>query len=177
MYVLLPFTGAVIAVIFYAVIRAGLLPVPSTKEASLVIVAISVLVGLFSQQAAVKLKDVAEAFLAKPAVGPAAESKPQGSVPPGTKPDSNAGQGGPKSTDPAQGKAGDKVQIKGTRMQTVTSIMFGTVELGRAEYDLKDGTLTITVPERPATQTDPKVNVVVKGDTPTPLTVTFSYQS
>src|SRR6185295_1232668 len=84
MYVLLPFTGAVIAVIFYAVIRAGLLPVPSTKEASLVIVAISVLVGLFSQQAAVKLKDVAEAFLAKPAVGPAAESKPQGSVPPGT---------------------------------------------------------------------------------------------
>lgn len=174
MYVLLPFTGAIIAVIFYAVIRAGLLPVPNSKEASVVIIAISVLVGLFSQQAAVKLKDVAEAFLAKPAVGPAAESKPQGSVPPGSKPDSKTGQGGAKpKLDKAQGKAGDQVKITGTRMKTVDSVTFGKAAVATTDFSIKEGTITVKVPTQPPGP-PPKVNVEVKGDTGS-FTLEFTY--
>ena len=179
MYVLLPFTGAIMSVIFYSVIRAGLVPVPTSKDASIAVIAIAVLVGLFSQQAAVKLKDIFEAILAKPQTGPVSESKPQGSVPPGGSPESKPGQGGPKPTfDKAQGKAGDTITLTGTGMKTVDSVTFGTVSLAKSEFSLtKDGTITMTVPKPPVTSppTDPKVNVVVKGDAGT-ITLPFTYQ-
>src|SRR6266851_3240965 len=128
MYVLLPFTGATIAVIFYAVIRAGLLPVQANKNTSVVLIAIAVLVGLFSQQAAVKLKDIANAFLAKPAAGPPSETKPQGSLPPGGGPVTKPGTSAPApAISPASGPAGTPVKITGTGMTTVTSITFGGV--------------------------------------------------
>ena len=176
MYVLLPFTGATISVIFYSIMRAGLVPTPTSKDASIAVIAIAILVGLFSQQAAVKLKDIFEGILAKPAIGPAAESKPQGSVPPGGSPESKPGQGGPKPAfDKAVGKPGDKVQIKGTGMKSVKSVTFGTIQLAPEDFTLKDGTLTVTVPTRPATQTDPKVNVIVVGE-PGTFTLEFTYQ-
>ncbi len=82
-YILLPFTGAAIALIFYLVIRGGFFsPQASFQQTSpFGFAALSALVGLFSQQAVLKLKEVAETMLAKPT--PGENSKPQGTVKPG----------------------------------------------------------------------------------------------
>ena len=169
MYALLPFTGATMAVIFYVIIRAGLLPLQTTKNVSVGIIAVAILVGLFSQQAAVKLKDIAEALLAKPAPGPPAESKPQGSVPPGeTKP-------GPAKAaiTPENGQAGTPVKITGTGMKTVSSVTFGGVE-GTDKAVATDGTITVKAPPQTSVPTSP-VEVVVTGDKGT-VKLLFTYK-
>ncbi len=64
MYCLLPVIGALLATIFYVVLRGGLLTV-QTPSATLNIygfAAVGALVGLFSEQAAAKLKDVFSAM-------------------------------------------------------------------------------------------------------------------
>jgi hypothetical protein len=169
MYVLLPFTGATMAVIFYVIIRAGLLPLQTTKNVSVGIIAVAIVVGLFSQQAGVKLKDIANALLAKPAPGPPAESKPQGSVPPGeTKP-------GPAKPGimPEAGKAGTQVKITGTGMKTVSSVTFGGVE-GTDKAVAADGTITVKTPSQTPVPTG-AVDVVVTGDKGT-VKLLFTYK-
>jgi hypothetical protein len=173
MYVLLPFTGATIAVIFYAVIRAGFLPVQASKNASVATIAIAAIVGLFSQQAAVKLKDIADAFFTKPAPGPPSESKPQGSVPPGGSPESKPGPPKP-AISPTSGPAGTPVKIAGTGMKSVKSITFGG-NPGTAVAIAADGTITVTPPPPTAGQ-DPKVEVVVTGDKEPPVKLEFTYK-
>jgi len=174
MYVLLPFTGATIAVIFYAVIRAGLLQVQANKNTSVALIAIAVLVGLFSQQAAVKLKDIADAFLAKPASGPPGETKPQGSLPPGSTPVGKPGPvGSGPAINPATGSAGTPVTITGTGMKAVSSITFG----GRpgTAITVAGDTITVTPPTPTAGQADP-VEVVVTGDKD-PVKLSFTYKA
>jgi hypothetical protein len=90
MYYLLPFKGMLVAVATYLAIRAGLLTVQVQPTGSLVYVyaGVACLVGTFSGQTMVKLKEVAEALFAK--------------VPPGdsalvTKPAEKAGEGGEKA--------------------------------------------------------------------------------
>lgn len=64
MYCLLPVIGALLATIFYVVLRGGLLTV-QTSSGSLNVygfAAVGALVGLFSEQAAAKLKDVFSAM-------------------------------------------------------------------------------------------------------------------
>jgi hypothetical protein len=174
MYVLLPFTGATIAVIFYAVIRAGLLPVQASNNTSMGMIAIAVLVGLFSQQAAVKLKDIADAFLAKPASGPPSESKPQGSLPPGGSPETKPGPGAPKpAISPADGQAGTKVKIKGTGMTKVDKITFGGVDATGFTITTADDTITVEAPTPAAGQG--KVDVEVTGDKGT-VKLSFTYK-
>jgi hypothetical protein len=169
MYVLLPFTGATMAVVFYVIIRAGLLPLQNTKNVSLGIIAIAIFVGLFSQQAAVKLKDIADAFLAKPAPGPPTESKPQGSVAPGeTKPGTVKA-----AISPASGSANADVKITGTGMKTVTSVTFGGVKSENVVV-AADGTITVKPPTQIPLPTTP-VEVVVTGDKET-VKLTFTYK-
>jgi IPT/TIG domain len=169
MYFLLPFTGAIMAVVFYVIIGAGLLPLQSTKNVSLAVITIAILVGLFSQQAAVKLKDIADAFLAKPAPGPPSESRPQGSVPPGeTKP----GTAKPAIT-PDSGAVATPVKITGTGMKTVNSVTFGGVE-GTNKAVAADGTITVKVPPQTPVPTTP-VEVVVTGDKGT-VKLLFTYK-
>ena len=174
MYVLLPFTGATIAVIFYAVIRAGLLPVQANKNTSVALIAIAVLVGLFSQQAAVKLKDIADAFLAKPASGPPSETKPQGSLPLGSSPVVKAGPAAPgPAINPSSGPADKPVKpvtITGTGLKTVSSITFGGVP-GTA-ITIDGDTITVT----PPTHAEGQVDVVVTGDKPDPVKLSFTYK-
>jgi len=71
LYFLLPFTGAILAVIFYLVVRGGFFspqaPVQFTSPFGFA--ALSALVGLFSPQATLKLKDVAETIFTKPGAG------------------------------------------------------------------------------------------------------------
>jgi hypothetical protein len=81
-YVLLPFTGAILAVIFYFVVRGGFFsPQASFENTSpFGFAALSALVGLFSPQATLKLKEVAETIFTKPGAGK--DTKPQETVPP-----------------------------------------------------------------------------------------------
>jgi len=76
-YILLPFVGATIALIFYFVIRGGFFSPQATVQQTspYSFVALASLVGLFSEQAVLKLKDVFETLFTKPKAG--ADSKPQ----------------------------------------------------------------------------------------------------
>lgn len=70
MYLLIPFTGALLGLIFYITIRGGLFPQATIQQTSpFAFVAISALVGLFSVQAALKLQDIAETVFTKAGEG------------------------------------------------------------------------------------------------------------
>lgn len=77
MYVLRPFVGTTLAIVFYFVIRGGLF----SAQAKIIdtspfgFAGLSGLVGLFSEQAVLKLKEMAETLLSKPS--PGANAKPQ----------------------------------------------------------------------------------------------------
>jgi hypothetical protein len=77
MYVMLPFAGATLGLIFYLVVRGGFFsPQSSFEETSpFGFAAFSALIGMFSQQAVLKLQAVAETLLTKPPAG--ADAKPQ----------------------------------------------------------------------------------------------------
>ncbi|MCL4538324.1 MAG: hypothetical protein M1378_01755 [Bacteroidetes bacterium] len=76
-YVLIPIVGAVLSLAFYLVIRGGFFSggpnVDQTNPYGFM--ALGVLIGMFSEQAVLKLKDVAETLLSKPPKG--ADSTPQ----------------------------------------------------------------------------------------------------
>jgi hypothetical protein len=77
MYIMRPFVGTTLAIVFYFVIRGGLFkPQAQIADASTFgFAGLSGLVGLFSEQAVLKLKEVAETFFSKPS--PGANAKPQ----------------------------------------------------------------------------------------------------
>jgi hypothetical protein len=128
-YLLLPFTGAILAVIFYFVVRGGFFsPQASFENTSpFGFAALSALVGLFSPQATLKLKEVAETIFTKPGsgldsktqtssdeVGPSISISPPPTVSPVT---------------PASGPvAGDtRVVITGTGFASGVAVKFGDV--------------------------------------------------
>lgn len=77
MYILMPFLGSALGVVFYLVIRGGFFsPQATVNETSpFGFAALAVLVGLFSEQAVLKLKQVAETVLTEASEGK--NSKPQ----------------------------------------------------------------------------------------------------
>ena len=84
-YLLLPFCGAILAVLFYFIVRGGFLsPRTNSMQTSLYgFCAMACLVGLFSEQAVLKLKQVAETVFmtteqGKDANPPTTEGKPKG---------------------------------------------------------------------------------------------------
>ena len=70
-YVMQPFAGTALAVVFYIVIRGGFFsPQAGFKQTSpFGFAALAAMVGMFSEQAVLKLKEVAETVLAKPKPG------------------------------------------------------------------------------------------------------------
>ena len=78
MYFALPFIGSAMATIFSLLIVAGFVDSATGRSQSLFIIAVAGLVGMFSQQAALKLTDIANAFFTKPGQG--SDAKPQKSV-------------------------------------------------------------------------------------------------
>jgi hypothetical protein len=74
-YLMQPFAGTALAVVFYLVIRGGFFsPQAGFKQTSpFGFAALAAMVGMFSEQAVLKLKDVAETVLAKPQPGKDAE--------------------------------------------------------------------------------------------------------
>jgi hypothetical protein len=74
-YILLPPIGAAIALVFYAIVRAGfyspkndttVVSQASRESLPWIVAAVAALVGMFREAAASKLKDVAQAILKKP---------------------------------------------------------------------------------------------------------------
>jgi hypothetical protein len=65
MYILLPFTGGILAMLFYFVVRGGFFSPQSTiKQTSpFAFAAFASLVGMFSSQAVAKLKEIASTLL------------------------------------------------------------------------------------------------------------------
>ena len=80
-YILLPFVGSTLALVFYFVIRGGFFSPEATIEQTspFGFAGLGALVGMFSEQAVLKLKEVAETLLAKPEAGkdPATQEKTQ----------------------------------------------------------------------------------------------------
>jgi hypothetical protein len=113
-YLLLPFSGSILAVIFYFVVRGGFFsPQASFGDTSpFGFAALSALVGLFSSPATLKLKEVAETIFTKPQ--PGADAKAQGSSSE-TRTDETTTPAKPvptvESVDPAQVAAGSKPQM------------------------------------------------------------------
>lgn len=71
MYILLPFVGSTLGLVFYFVIRGGFFSPQATIEQTspFGFAALAGLVGMFTEQAVLKLKEVAETLLAKPQEG------------------------------------------------------------------------------------------------------------
>jgi phosphatidylglycerophosphate synthase len=76
-YILMPFSGSALAVVFYFVIRGGFFSPQAgfSQTSPFGFAALSAMVGLFSEQAVLKLKQVAETVLSRPEKG--ADSQPQ----------------------------------------------------------------------------------------------------
>ncbi len=125
-YMLLPFTGAILATIFYFVVRGGFFsPQASFENTSpFGFAALSALVGLFSPQATLKLKDIAETIFTKPGAG--ADTQTQGAATP-----SQAAQTDPAITaiNPASGSTAGavKVTIEGTGFASNPTVLIGNL--------------------------------------------------
>jgi len=78
MYLFLPVVGGALAVVFFVVFRGGLISadVGAEKLNPVGFAALGAIVGMFSQQAILKLKAVAETLFTRPA--PGKDSRPQG---------------------------------------------------------------------------------------------------
>lgn len=76
-YILMPFVGATLSVVFYFVIRGGFFAAGTNVSQTnpYGFIAVGVLIGMFTEQAVLKLKEVAETMLAKPQ--PGADAKPE----------------------------------------------------------------------------------------------------
>jgi len=70
-YILLPFVGSTLGLVFYFVIRGGFFSPEATIEQTspFGFAGLGALLGMFSEQAVLKLKEVAETLLVKPEPG------------------------------------------------------------------------------------------------------------
>ena len=133
-YILLPLVGAILATIVYVVLRAGLLPGASTTSQPdpYGISAIAALVGLFSAQAAEKLKAVFETLFTK--------------VEPGGEAVTNIAMPSIARFDPEHGAPGTSVVISGTNLTSVTKVAFTGAEAVPVKAD-SENRLTVSIPD------------------------------
>ena len=160
MYVILPFVGAAMAVVFYLVIRGGFTPTDSSLEPTnpFGFAAMAALVGMFTEQAAQRLKAVAETMFA---------DAPQGK--------DHAGPPTVDAVKPSQGPlaGGTAVTITGSGFGLASRVLFGNQDARDVER-VDDTTLRATTP---AATTPGPVTVTVrlgseKGSLPNAFTYT-----
>jgi hypothetical protein len=121
MYVLLPYSGTILSVTFYFIIRGGFFPQASAEQSNPIsFAALAALAGLFSAQAVLKLKLVFETMLTTPPPGKNNVPQQGGPEPPG---------GVPTVVEiiPKEGPAagGTPVEIKGTNFADGATVAFG----------------------------------------------------
>lgn len=171
MYILLPFSGAAIATVFFLIVRGGFLNTTPDRETAFGIIAIAALTGLFSQQAALKLQDIANAVLAKPE--PGANSKPQAALPVGGTAAPVPARPSPTMI-PTNGPAagGTPIQIRDTGFTSVKSLTFD----GNDATELRlDATSTVITAKSPAHVVG-EVNVILTDDDDKTLSFKFRYE-
>lgn len=136
MYILLPFTGAMMASVFFLIILAGLLnPNSATnRETYWFVLAIAVLTGLFSQQAALKLQNIINAALTMPGEGK--DSKPQETQSTGANRNTPDNPEPKPQIDPNHGPktGGVDVTISGIKSKTIEKLFFGTDEIAKDQF-------------------------------------------
>lgn len=169
-YLLLPLTGAILATIFYFVVRGGFFSSQASFETTspFGFAALSALVGLFSPQATLKLKEIAETIFAKPAAG--ADPKPQESSPQTPSP-----KAAPtiSSVTPASAAARDSVVINGTGFSAGAAVKFGGV--AAVVSAVSDTSVTVVVPENPAATGPVDVEVTNSNGQSVTLPQGFTY--
>jgi len=160
MYFLLPFSGAGLAVLFFLIAR-GLSSQPVNVQSSVDgYAAMAALVGMFSQQALAKLKQIAEGFFSA-----AEKGKDQAVI-----------ASSPKlvSVAPAQGSTsgGTKVIITGISLKAVSQVLLDGLPATRMSVD-SDTQITAEVPAHLAGKVD--VEAVTIGGQKLSLTGAFVY--
>jgi hypothetical protein len=138
-----------------------------------VVIAIAALVGLFSEQATLKLRDIANAILTKPGEGK--DSKPQESLPPtggkGPKPDAGAAE--PKiSPDKGPSGGGTPVTISGIKLSSVKKVTFGGADAPDPNFDSATSTLKVTTPKHD----EGEVDVIITDSDGKSLKLKFTYE-
>lgn len=96
MYVLLPFVGATLGLVFYLVIRGGFFSPEATVQQTspFAFAALAGLVGLFSEQAVAKLKEVATTVFKEPERPPTRDRAVEEGQKPEAEPEEEPRQGG-----------------------------------------------------------------------------------
>ena len=163
MYLLLPISGASIAIIFFLVAYAGLYTVQGTG--SFILVGLGALVGMFSAQAAEKLRKIAEGLLT---------SAPQGANTVAPRPPGQSAQPAAitvTSVAPPSGSiaGGTQVTINGTGFSGVTAVTFDGLP-ATTVLAATDTAMTATTPAHAAAVVD-----VVVGGGPTAGTLPHGY--
>jgi len=166
-YLLLPVTGAILAVIFYFVVRGGFFSPQSSFDntSPFGFAALAALVGLFSPQATLKLKEIAETIFSKPGAG--TDNKPQESSQAPTKPAPTI-----SSLDRTSGVANDSVVINGTGFSAPVTVKFGDVSA--VVSTLSDTSITVVVPENPSATGEVDVVVTADGKSAPPQKFTYA---
>jgi len=119
MYILLPFNGTILAVAFYFVIRGGFFPQAKADESSPIsFAALAIIIGLFSQQAILKLKQVFDTMFTTPP--PGENAKPQITRAPAPK---------ILNVSPEKGaiSGGDAIIITGANFSDEVAVKFGDI--------------------------------------------------
>jgi hypothetical protein len=156
LYVSLPFVGGALALVSYLVLRGGLTSSLATGQDinPFGVTAVAGLVGLFTQETTVKLKEVFSTLLA-----PAEKGKDQVAEP------------RIEAIDPAQGPPGTTVTIIGSGLSAVTSVRIGRTRV--APTIVSDSELTFIVP---ADATDGSITLLTPAG-PTQATAQFTVTS
>lgn len=152
MYIMLPVNGATIAVAFHLIILGGF--VSNMEQSWSALIAIAAMVGLFSQQAALKMKDIANAIFTRPGAGQ--DNKPQGS---GALPPASGQEPQVTGIEPNQGPetGGQAVVISGARFVEAAKVSFG----GNLSTEVKVVSDTSITAKTPPSQQIGKVVVEV----------------
>jgi hypothetical protein len=132
-YFLTPIIGTLMALITYVVLRAGLIGGGATLGNPFGFAAIGLLVGMFSAQAAEKLKQVFETLFAQPTPGTDA-------LEPATAPPTI------RDMNPFEGRTGDPVEIYGTGLESITEVVFAGNIGSPAAWDPAESVLRTSVP-------------------------------
>jgi hypothetical protein len=132
-YAVLPIVGAIMGTIVYLVLRAGLLAgAANTNQTDPYgVAAIAGLVGLFSAQAAEKLKAVFETLFS--------------SSPPGSESLSDATSTTITGFEPTEGPVGTLVTITGVGLEGATEVVF-TAGIQATDVQIAEGQVTASVP-------------------------------
>ena len=165
-YLLTPIVGALLALFMYIVVRAGLLSASGSPVGNpFGFAAVATLVGLFSAQAAEKLKEVFETIFAEAKTGrDPIDSQTDVVI---------------TSFDPEEGHVGEVVVLVGRGLEAATSVTFGGGTSRDATWDAdakvlrtsvprsaETGALSVTVDNVTGTSIDPftVLDNVVGGD-------------